>query len=340
VGCTAGSKNQSSRELRVLTWSDYLVPEVMAEFEQENSAKIKLDYFSSNEELLAKVQTSVQAGGKGYDVIFPSDYMVGNMKMLKLLAPIDKTKIPAIESFMTTFREPIYDPKLEHSVPFSWGTTGLAFNKKLLGAMDVQKMNISWKEFFESPSWAKQIAVLDDSKEVLHAALLSLGKKWGDVNEASVKEAFEYLKTQKKNLKLFAAQAQVPLENGECTLCQAFSGDAIRVMGIKSEVGYLIPKEGATIWSDNLAIPVNSANQELAHKFIAKILEPKAAARFTEMSHFATPHKIEVVPLAEEIKKNRAIYPDTQTQKRLYFLSENPELMSLIDRLWTELKSL
>jgi spermidine/putrescine transport system substrate-binding protein len=340
LGCTQKGEPQSSGELRILTWSDYLVPSVVEDFEKKFNAKVKLDYFSSNEELLAKVQSSVQAGGRGYDVIFPSDYMVGNMKVLNLLEPLDKSKLNVVKAFQPRFQSPSYDPKLEYSVPFSWGTTGVAFNRADTKGKDFSKEVLSWKDFFESPIWARKITLLDDSKEVLHAALLSLGKKWSDLNAQTVTEAFDYLKKCKKQLKIFTPQAQVTMENGECTLCQAFSGDAIQVMKKKSNLGYLIPKEGATIWSDNLAIPRNSGEKVLAHEFIAALLEPQAAAKFTEMSSFATAHRMELLPVSDEIKKNTAIYPDSQTLKRLDFLDEKPELTSLIDKLWTELRSL
>lgn len=315
-----------------------MAPEVIQEFENKTGAKVHLDYFSSNEELLAKLQGSIQAGGAGYDVIFPSDYMVGNLATLGLIQPLDRTKLTVLKEFDPNFLKPAYDPDLKYSVPFAWGTTGLAVNSKVMKGMDFSK-GISWKDFFENPKYAKKITWMDDPKECVHAALKALGKTWAGATEADIREAFEFLKKNKKNLKIFTAETRTVLEKDECGICHAFSGDVMQVRQSNPNLTYFIPTEGATIWTDNLSIPKNSKNPEMAYIFMNYLLSKEVAKKFVENIFYGTPNADAMALVDSVIRKNRAIFPPPDVMSKLNHLTERAELLTLIDRLWTELKS-
>ena len=344
VGCTKKPNAPGAavpgaiRELRVFTWSDYLKDEVLKEFEKENNAKVILDFFSSNEEMLAKVQATIQSGSKGYDVIFPSDYMAGNMRKLGLIQPLDHAKLTFLKDFNPDFLTPAYDPVLSHAVPFAWGTTGVIINTNLAKGLDLSK-GFSWKTLLEDPKLAKKITLMDDAKECLHLALMIQGKTWITATEADVRSAFDYLKAHKKNVKLFTSEPKEIVKNGECAVCQGFSGDALRLMTEMPGVKYLVPNEGATIWTDNLAIPKNASEVALAYAFMNKVLSRDAAKRFTEQTFFPSPNGEGMKLLDATLKSNNAIFPDPATFAKLRYLTERPELLQLIDRLWTELKS-
>lgn len=334
-----GSAKGAPRELRIFVWSEYLMEDLVKDFEKQNNAKVYVDFYSSNEELLAKIQSSVAAGSRGYDLIVPSDYMVGNMIALKLLHALDKSKLSFLKDFEARFLNPAYDPQLSFSVPFAWGTTGVAVNTKLVKGFD-PKAKFSWRDLYENPKYEGQVTLLDDVKEVLHTALLIQGKKWESATDADIRRAFDYLKAHKKAVKVFAPQPRPVLEAGECGICHVYSGDALKVQKDKPEIQYVLPVEGATVWTDNLAIPANASNLELAYAFVNKLLMAENAKRFIEEKHFASPSAAARALLSPAFQKNASIFPEGAVFQKLEYLSEKPDSLTLIDRLWTELKSM
>lgn len=332
-------KVPEAAELRIFSWSDYIQEGVVKAFEAEHKCKVIIDYFSSNEELLAKVRATVQAGGRGYDLIVPSDYMVGNMVKLGLLQAVDKAQLKFLPDFDPAFLKPEYDPSLTYAVPFAWGSTGVAVNTKLAaGLIDLSK-GISWKDFFENPKLQGKVTLLDDSKESLHAALMVQGKTWTQASDADIQNAFAYLKAHKKQIKLFTAETRSTIEAGDCVVCQAFSGDVLQVRAEKPEIQYMIPKEGATLWTDNLAIPKNAGNVALAHAFMNKMLSAEGANSFTATTFYPTANKKARALEDKALTANTAIYPDPKTFAKLGYITEKVALLPQIDRLWTELKS-
>jgi spermidine/putrescine transport system substrate-binding protein len=324
--CTSPLKVKKP-ELRLLTWSEYFRDDTIAAFEKQSGVKVVRDSFANNEELLAKVKASVEAGGRGYDVILPSDYMVQSMVKLKLLRSVDRPALKVLEAFSGDFLKPAYDPGLAHAIPFAFGTTGIAVNTKLAAGLDLAK-GLSWKDLFETKDHSGKVTLLDDSKEVLHAALLALGKDWKSLDEEGVKAAFAYLKENKRNIRLFTAETRSVMESDECVLCQAYSGDALSVSDTKSEIRYMIPKEGATLWTDNFAFPANGRGVDAAYAFVNYMLSSEPAKAFTVKTRYPTP-----------VSRDTALTPSEEEFKKLAFLSEREDLLPLIDRLWTELRS-
>lgn len=340
--CTKSSTatNASSQKiLRVLTWSEYFKPEVIAPFEAKTGIKVQLDYMSNNEELLAKVQASVQGQQAGYDLILPSDYMVTTLARLKLVKTLDKSKITVLENFDKAFLNPDFDTALQHSVPFSYGTTGLAvFDSQIPKAF--QGKTFAWKDFFENPELKGKVTLLDDQREVIHAALFAIGKQWMSATEDDIKSAFEYLKAHKSQIKAFVAEGSPAIEAKDASMIQAYSGDVFNLAQSNKDLRYVIPSEGATIWTDTFAIPLNGQADDLAYQFINHVLEAKGAATFTNASFYMTPNAKSLGFLSPALLKT----PDFQISKenfsRLRYLLDRPELLTLIDRLWTELKTL
>jgi spermidine/putrescine transport system substrate-binding protein len=338
VSCSKSETSAPSKELRIYTWSNYLEDSLIKAFEKATGSNVKLDYFSSNEELLAKIQASVQSGASGYDLIMPSDYMVYTMTKLNLLQELDGSKLAFRSDLAAQFSNPSYDPGLKYSVPVAWGTTGVAVETAKAKGIDLAQ-GLSWKDLFENPANAGQVTFLDDMKEVFHAALMVLGKKWESAGEAEIAQAFEYIKKNKKNIKAFTTETKPVMEAGECHLCQAYSGDVLRAQQKRSTLKYFIPKEGATLWTDNFSIPKNAPNVALAHEFMAHFLSAESAKAFTELTFFASPNEKSRALLSPALQSNETIFPSAQDRSRLHLIQEKPELMTLMDRYWTELRS-
>lgn len=326
-----------ANELRIFTWSEYFDDQLLKEFENENHAKVKADYFSSNEQMLAKLQLSMEGKAAGYDLILPTDYMVRNLIELKLLKPLDHAKLSFLKDFDPEAMKAEYDPGLRYSLPMAIGTTGLAVNTKLAGKIDLK--NLSWRDVFENPAFAGKASMLDDSKEVLQAALLLQGKHLGNATDADVKKAFEYLRAHKKNLLAFTGETRPVIEADECVLCQVYSGDALNVAKEKPEIQYVIPKEGASVWSDNFAIPVNARNEALAYAFINKILGSEGARMFTERTRYPTANLAAKKLVDPALSFHPGIYFPADVKKRLRYIVENKKQLLMIDKEWTELKS-
>lgn len=323
----------AAKELRLYTWSQYFDEATIKEFEQESGVKVKLDYFSSNEQMLTKLQLT--QGERGYDLILPSDYMVRTMIEMKLLKPLDKAQLGFLSDFEAEGLNPPYDPGLQYSVPLAVGLTGLAWNTKLLPKISDA---FTWKNFFEDASFKGRVTLLDDTKEVLQAALLANGKELATATEADVKEAFTYLKKHKSQLKGFTTETRPVIEADECALCMTYSGDARQVAMVKPEVKFILPKDGASIWTDNFAIPANSAEPELAYKFMAKILSAQEAKEFTERTGYRTFLKSAKALLPKEITENPVVYPKAEGTK-FHYLVDKKELNALIDKEWALLKA-
>ncbi|MGE3260245.1 MAG: spermidine/putrescine ABC transporter substrate-binding protein [Bacteriovoracia bacterium] len=326
-------------ELRLFTWSEYFPDEVIREFEKENNAKVRVDYFSSNEQLLTKLQLSSGNAEEAYDLILPSDFIVKTMAEMKLLKELDHASMPFLADFDPKAK-PDYDPAMKYSVPMAIGTTGVAINTKLLPRfLKDAKNGITWKEILESPEFKGKVTLLDDTKEVLQLGLLMNGKNIINATEADVKTAFAYLKAHKAQLKGFTTETRPVIEADECAICMVYSGDALSVGKTKPEIIFLMPKDGATIWADNFAIPANARNPALAYKFMAKVLSPEGGQRFTERTGYRTPNTKARALLSKEVAANASIFP-ALNPKQFHYLVERKDLALLSDKEWALLKSL
>jgi spermidine/putrescine transport system substrate-binding protein len=336
VSCTKKTSSVEKKTLRILSWSDYFTPQAISSFEEKHQVRVQLDFFSSNEELLAKVSQSVESKSQGYDLILPSDYMVSSMIQLQLLRPLEKSKLPVIHDLVAHLQNPPYNPGLTHSLPFAVGTTGFAIN---INKTKLFTHSLQWKDVFENPSLKSQVTLLDDPKEVIHGVLMMKGKLWSSATVEDIRQAFEYLKANKKNIRAFTGEAKAAMENGECAVCHAFSGDVFQAQQSKSHLLYVVPKEGATIWTDNLAMPVNAKEVDLAYAFMNHMLEANNAKEFIESTFFGSPNTKAWKLLSPAFAKNPWISLDAHNNKRLWYIHDRPDLLQALDKGWTEYKS-
>lgn len=333
-----------SKQLSVYNWADYIDEELLTKYEADYGVKIIYDTFASNEDLLAKMQ----AGATGYDVIVPSDYMVGQMIELGLLAEINKDNIPNIKNLDPKFLDPPYDPGNKYCLPYQWGTTGIAYSTKLFG----DEPPDSWAYMFDpalAQQWARGgINLLNDQREVLSAAMKYLGYSLNDRDEEHLKQARDAILAIKPYIKTFNSEGYFEelMVPGEVVISQAWSGDAFRTMDLtyneetgESDWGYAIPKEGAVLWQDNLCIPASSERRATAEHFINFLLEPENGAAITNFTFFASPNKAAQEFIAPEILEDPGIYPPPEVMDKLELMKPLGETVFVYDRLWTEIKS-
>ncbi|HXT19215.1 MAG TPA: spermidine/putrescine ABC transporter substrate-binding protein [Thermoanaerobaculia bacterium] len=327
VGC---ARNKSAGELNVYIWSAYLPQEVIDEFQRRTGTTVHVDLYDSNEALLDKMQSGVA----DYDLVVPSDYIVRVLVAQGLLLPLDKAKLPTVSNLDPRFLDQRFDPKNRYTLPYLWGTTGLGYDQKKLGPID------SWQALFE-PRFKGRILMLDDEREVFGVALRLLGRSINERDPAMLARAAEMLKRQKELVATYnSADFANLLAAGDVDLAHGYSGQLAEVVAAHPDrLAYVLPKEGATLWIDNVAIPAKARHAEAAHRFIAYVMEPETNAKIVNGVHYASANVPARRLIRPEILADRAIYPDAATLQRCELIEDLGDTTTLLDRYWTEIKS-
>ena len=341
-GEEAGGEEAGGEEaggtLYFYTWSEYIDPDIYAQFEEETGITVVEDIFGSNEDLLAKLQ----GGATGYDVIVPSDYMVDIMIELDMLAELDQSRLETIGNLDPTFTNPPFDPNMGHCLPYFWGTTGIGFNWN-----DWDEAPDSWAYIFDpelAQNFSGQISLLDDMREVFGAALIYLGYSPGTTDEAELAEARDLVLGMKEHLYSFESDTYEDLMlTGETRLSQGWSDDIFVAQGEDENIDYIIPKEGAVMWVDNLCITVDAttdpARLDRVYQWLDYLNRPDIAAQNTNWVWYASPNAAAEDGILEEILTYPAIYPDEETFERLAFLGTVGDATEIYSRMWTEIKA-
>lgn len=340
-----------AQELHLFNWADYISPEVLDSFEKEYGVKVVVDVFDSNEDMIGKVGTSNQ----GYDIVFPSDYAVDIMARQNLLEPLDKSLLPNLKNMKKDLLDLYYDKGNMYSIPYNTGTTGLAYD-----ASQFSTPPDSWAAVFDAQQVATrkgEFSMLDDPREVPGAALRYIGKSLNDTDPADLAKIEELLKAQKSftNAQGKTALARYDsssvgrgLAGGTIEIGQIYNNNALQARtGLQGSDGYpgnpnirfFIPKEGGTIWQDNMCILANSSNKYSAHVFINYMMQPDVAAKNEEFVLGVTPNAEaeKLLPADLQALFKEGFAPDTETLKRLEWIERNDKTVAFED-LWTAVK--
>jgi spermidine/putrescine transport system permease protein len=318
-------------QLNIYTWTTYLSPRVVRAFEREYHCKVNYDLYDSNEALLAKLQ----AGNVDYDVVMPTDYMVEILIRQKLLAPIDKSRLPnAWANVDPRFVGLFCDPKNEYSVPYAWGTTGLAYRSDL-----VKEKVTSWDAFFDR-HFAGHILLLDDAREVFGMALKKLGYSLNTTNPDEIRRARDLLIAEKPLVKGYnSSNFEQDLVAGDAWIAQAFNGNMTFSMRDEPKILYVIPREGCTISVDSACIPRGAPHKDLAHEFINFAQRPEMASAFINDSGFNSPNRFAARGVEPWILAQPAIFPEPASLVNCEFMRDLGPAITLYDQYWTEIKA-
>ncbi|MDQ0091123.1 spermidine/putrescine transport system substrate-binding protein [Paenibacillus anaericanus] len=321
----------SSKEtLNIYSWADNFDEEVLKEFEKQFDVKINYDVFANNEDLLAKIK----AGGNGYDLIQPSDYMVATMIKQDLLEPLNKDNIPNWTNISDTYKNPSFDPDNKYSLVYMSGVTGIAYNTKY-----VKEEISSWADLW-NPEYKGKVILLDDNREMIGMALKKAGLSNSTTDEAQITAAVDDLKTLLPSVLAFDTDnIKQKMIQEEGWIATVWSGDASVIAQNNPDVAFVIPKEGGTIWSDNYAIPKGSKHKELAEKFINYMLDPEVSAKNYESIGYSDPNTKATPFHTEEYNNDKMINLSEEELSRTEWLGDVGEMLQVYDRFWTELKS-
>jgi spermidine/putrescine transport system substrate-binding protein len=331
VGLFMGLDSGGTKVLRVFIWEEYIDPEVYRLFEREFGATVSEDNYGSNEDMRAKLQ----AGGSGYDLVVPSDYMVTLLRKEGLLLPLDLSRIPNLKHLGARFRDPAYDPGHGYSVPYQWGITGIGYNRRL-----VQPPPQRWADLFD-PTWIEpyrhRFSMLNDMREVIGAALVALGHAPDSADPQHLAQAQALLRRQKPFLAKFDNESfEDSLVSGETMLAQGWSGEIAMAQSQNPDIAFVIPSEGAFVFVDNWAIPKGARQKALAEEFINFVLRPKISARIVNHARYASVNE-DARPLVNPEILNGPSYLWPEGTK-LWWLSDLGAAAPLYERIWLELK--
>jgi putrescine transport system substrate-binding protein len=336
--------------LNVYNWSDYIAPDTLANFEKETGIKVTYDVFDSNEVLETKLVT----GNTGYDVVVPSLTFLARQIQAGVFMPLDKSKLPNLVNLDPEIQANIavLDPGNTHSVNYLWGTTGIGYNvKKIKEILGDDAPVDSWALAFDPVVLAKLkdcgVYFLDTPSEIIPPVLKFLGEEPNSFDPVVIAKAEARLEELRPFITQFHSSEYInALANGDACLAVGWSGDIFQAQARAEEakngveIAYYIPKEGAPMWFDMMAIPKDAKHPNNAHVFMNYIMRPDVAAEISNYVSYASANKAAFELIDPELKANTGVYPTEEAKKGLFSLAVLPaEVDRLFNRVWTGLKT-
>jgi putrescine transport system substrate-binding protein len=338
------------RVVNVYNWSDYIDPAMLKEFTQKTGIKVVYDTFDANETL----ETKLLAGNSGYDVVVPTAYFLQRQIMAGVFRKLDKSKLPNLKNVWPEIanRLAAYDPGNRYGVNYMWGTTGIGYNVKAVhDRLGADYKVDSWDLVFKPELIARfkdcGIHMLDSADDILPAALHYLHLDPNSTKETDLNRATALLAKVRPYVRKFHSSEYLnALASGEICLVVGWSGDVKqaenRARAAKNgiEIGYSIPKEGAQMWFDNLAIPKDAPHPDAAYAFINFMLDPRVAAANSDMVAYANGNLASQKFIDKKVLDDPGVYPDAATMAKLYTVgARGPRAQRLINRIWTRVKT-
>lgn len=315
----------------VYNWSEYIAEGLLEDFTKETGIKVEYSTFGSNEVMYEKLKI---LRGRGYDVIFPSTYLVTLMRKEGLIQPLNHKLLKNINNLSVELSNLSYDPGNKYSVPYLWGTTGIAIDQKKYPDEKIK----SWSDLWEK-KWRNSLVIQDDMREVFHMALKINGHSTSTTDPDEIKAAYERLLRLLPNIKAFSETPADSFRSGDATIGLAFNGDVKLVQDEKPEFNYVYPEEGTTIWIDSFVIPSRAKNVDNAHTFIDYMLRPEVAARNATEVGYATPNIGGKELLPEALKSNPIMFPGKAIIGRAEYQKDIGKAATAYKLYWGKLKS-
>jgi putrescine transport system substrate-binding protein len=342
---SAAAAGGEEKVLNVYNWSDYIDPGVIDDFKAETGIDVHYDVFDSNEVLETKLLT----GNSGYDVVVPSAYFLERQIKAGVFQKLDKSKLPNLVNLDPELMKSVagHDPGNEYGVVYMWGTTGIGYDADKVEAIMPGAPVDSWSLVFDPAIVQKfkdcGVSVLEDPTDMVGTMLLYLGKDPHSESEEDLALAEKALLAIRPYIRMItSAQYVDALANGEICIAVGYSGDIMQARdraaeaGKEADIRYSIPKEGALMWFDTLAIPADAKHVSNAYLFIDYLLRPDVAARNTDFVNYANANAKATELISADIRDDPGIYPTPETKARLQpNLAKSAEFTRSLNRSWT-----
>jgi spermidine/putrescine transport system substrate-binding protein len=339
----ANPAGRGSNELHLYNWNNYIAEETVKRFEAACNCRLVQDYYSDNEELLAKLA----AGATGYDILVPTGNAVETLIAGGALRELDKSKLPNFKNLKPEFVNPWYDPGNKYSVPYAYSVTLIGYNVEKMKELGLP--TDSWAVIFD-PKYLERVkgkvTVLDSQRELFAAALLYLGYSVNETNPEKLKEARDTILRAKPYWAAFNASSYIKeLTIGNIWLAHGYSNDMFQAAQDAKKanrpfsIGYSTPKQGAVLAVDNMVMHKTAPRPDLAYLFMNFMLEGTNSAELSNMLGSGNPNAAAMPFIEPAIRDNPAVFPDPEAMKRLEQLRDmSRKERRLLNRMWTEIK--
>ena len=325
-------------EITVYNWGQYISDgtddslDVIAAFEEETGIHVNYITFDSNESMYTKLKT----GGASYDVIIPSDYMIGKLIEEDMLEPLDFSNIPNYENIDEAFRDQAYDPENTYSVPYTWGTVGLIYNRQYVSDEDAQSWSCLWNS-----KYAGKILMFDNPRDAFAIAESILGYSLNSTDENELRQCADLLAKQKPVLQAYVMdQIFDKMQRGEAWIAPYYAGDYLTMVEENPDLGFSHPQEGFNIFIDAMCIPKGCQNKAGAEAFINFLCRPDISAANLDYIGYSTPISAAKAYMDEDVISSPVSYPDDETLARSESFSALPvQATQTMNDLWLSVKT-
>jgi len=336
-------------ELNIYNWTDYIGENTVANFEKEYNVKVRYDTYDGNETLEAKLVV----GNTGYDIVFPSSSFFARQIKAGIYQKLDRSKLTNWSNLdqWVLQEQANYDPGNAYAVPYMWGTNGVTYNVDMVKQRMPDAPLDSLRMVFDPEIVSKfkdcGVSLLDSPEDVFPLALAYMGKDPTSQNPDDIVAATDMLMKIRPYIQVFDSQQYLnALPNGDRCIAMTWSGDyavaATRAQeaGLKINLAYTVPKEGSNIWFDAMLVPKDAPNKDNALLFLNYMLRADVIAECTNYTYYANGNQASRKLILPEILNDPAIYPDAETQKRMFpSVVRDEEVQRVITREWTRLKT-
>jgi spermidine/putrescine transport system substrate-binding protein len=343
--CLVMLSAQASAEdvLHLYNWNNYISAQTVERFERQCGCRVVQDYYSDNEEMLAKLA----AGASGYDILVPTGNAMESLIRQQALRPLDKTQLPNLKNINPVYLDTPFDPGNRYSVPYAYTITLLGYN-----AEKMRELNLptdTWAVIFEPRFLEKlngRVTVLDSQRELMAAALKYLGYSANDIDESHWEQAARLIIRAKPYWAAFNASSYIKeLTVGNIWAVHGYSNDIFQAgldaqkAGRKFHIAASIPKEGAVLALDSMVLHKSGPRPDLALKFINFMLEGSNSAELTNLIGSGNPNQDALRFIKPEIVRDQSIFPDSRQFARLEMLRDlDRNQRRVLSRIWTKIK--
>ncbi|MFK0570435.1 polyamine ABC transporter substrate-binding protein [Endozoicomonas sp.] len=345
------ASDNKDEKLYFYNWSDYIAEDTVENFSKQTGIDVVYDVYDSNEVLEGKLLS----GRSGFDLVSPSHDFYKTQIRAGVYEALDKSKLPNLKNLDPAIMKAIsdnFDKDNTFGIPYLWGTTGIGYNKAAVEKVLGKDAPVdSWALILEPENMKKLqkcgVAFLDAPSEVLPSVMGYLGIPGDSLKMDDYKKAVEQMKSVAPYISYYhSSRSLSDLANGDICVALLWSGDAMiardraREAGNGIDIHYSVPKEGAAMWFDMLAIPKDSKHKDAAHKMLNYLMEPKVMADITNYVTYPNPVPASLPFVDPELANDPGIFPDQKTMENLFVFKELPrKLKRYITREWSRIKS-
>lgn len=326
--CWASVALAAEKQVVVYNWTEFIPQDVLQDFEKETGVKVVYSIFESNESMFAKVK---MLQGKGYDVIFPSSYFVDLMRKEGLLHKLDHARLPNLKHLDPALLDQAYDPGNQYSIPYMWGSLGLAYNSKHIAKGTLTR----WSQLLD-PAYSGKILLINDLRDAFGIGLKACGYSLNSRNPEELEKAYAFLSELKKHIRVFDVETiKQNLITEEVWISPIWDGNYLVAKEENPALEYVFPEDGAVYWVDSFVISAGAEHVENAYLFVNYMLRPDVAARCMKEYRYISPNLAGQKLLPE----GTILLPPAHLLAKAEFIGDVGEALAIYAKLWEQLKT-